>query len=81
MNVGFKISNRVDAEQPDRTFDLRQYLNFVWRNWMFIVPVTAFVFLIGVFRLVSATPLYTASTQILLAQRSEERRVGKECRL
>ena len=47
MNVGFRIPSKVDAEPAERLFDLRQYLNFVWRNWVFIVSVTAFVFLIG----------------------------------
>src|SRR5262249_53033118 len=68
MNVGFKIPTKIDTEPPERTLDLRQYLNFVWRNWMFIASVTAFVFLTGVIYLVRATPLYTASTQVLLEQ-------------
>jgi polysaccharide biosynthesis transport protein len=71
MNVGFRVPSRADTEPPERTFDLRQYLNFVWRNWMFIASVTAFVFLIAVINLVRATPLYTASTQVLL-ERSEQ---------
>ena len=66
MNVGFSIPNKVDTELPQRLFDLRQYLNFVWRNWLFIVSVTAFVFLIGVIQLLRATPLYTATTEVLL---------------
>jgi polysaccharide biosynthesis transport protein len=66
MNVGFRIPTNVDAEATERPIDLRQYLNFVWRNWMFIVSVTAFVFLIGVIYLLRATPLYMASTQVLL---------------
>jgi capsular exopolysaccharide synthesis family protein len=66
MNVGFRLPNKVDAESPERIFDPRQYLNFVWRNWVFIVSVTAFVFLMGVIHLVRATPLYTATTQVLL---------------
>jgi capsular exopolysaccharide synthesis family protein len=66
MNVGFKISNKVDSELPQNLFDLRHYLNFVWRNWLFIVSVTAFAFLIGVIQLLRATPLYTATTEVLL---------------
>src|SRR5262245_17494534 len=66
MNIGFRIPNKVDAESPQRIFDLRQYLNFVWRNWAFIVSVTTFVLLIGLIHLVRATPLYTATTQVLL---------------
>jgi polysaccharide biosynthesis transport protein len=66
MNVGFRIPNKVDTELPERTFDLRQYLNFVWRNWMFIASATAFALLIGVVYLARATPRYTSSTQVLL---------------
>ena len=66
MNVGFRIPNKVDASHLSALFDLRQYLNFVWRNWLFIVSVTAFVFLIGVIQLLRATPLYTATTEVLL---------------
>ena len=66
MNVGFRIPTNVDAEPLERTLDLRQYLNFVWRNWLFIVSVTAVAFVIGVVNLVRAVPLYTASTQVLL---------------
>jgi polysaccharide biosynthesis transport protein len=66
MNVGFRIPTNVDAEPVERTLDLRQYLNFVWRNWMFIASVTAVALLIGVVNLMRATPLYTASTQVLL---------------
>ena len=71
MNVGFRIPSKVDTAPPERTIDLRQYLNFVWRNWMFIASVTAFVFLMGVIYLVRATPLYTATTQVLLEQREK----------
>ncbi|MGB6751789.1 MAG: GumC family protein, partial [Xanthobacteraceae bacterium] len=66
MNVGFRIPTNLEAEQAERAFDLRQYLNFVWRNWLFIVAVTAVAFLIGIVNLVRAVPLYTASTQVLL---------------
>src|SRR5262245_28672558 len=66
MNIGFKLPNKVDTESSERTFDPRQYLNFGWRYWVFIVSVAAFVFLMGVLHLVRATPLYTATTQVLL---------------
>src|SRR6516162_2516165 len=66
MNVGLMIPNRV-AEQPrEEAIDLRQYLNFAWRNWLFIVSITAFALLVAVIYLVHATPLYTATTQVLL---------------
>jgi succinoglycan biosynthesis transport protein ExoP len=73
MNVGFKIPSTVVDTEPlrERTFDLRQYLNFLWRNWMFIVSVAALVFLMGLVHLVRAIPLYTASTQVLLERREQ----------
>ena len=72
MNVGFNIPGRVvDTESRERTFDLRRYLNFFWRNWMFIVSVTALALLMGMVYLVRATPLYTASTQVLLDRREQ----------
>jgi capsular exopolysaccharide synthesis family protein len=71
MNVGFKVPTGVDTEPPDRKFDLRQYLNFVWRHWTFIASVTALALLTGVINLMRATPLYTATTQVLL-ERAEK---------
>ena len=68
MNVGLRIPTKVDTEPLERALDLRQYLNFVWRNWMIIASVTAVAFFIGVAYLIHATPLYTASTQVLLEQ-------------
>jgi succinoglycan biosynthesis transport protein ExoP len=66
MNVGFKIPTGVDNEPTQRGFDIRKHLNFVWRHWMFIGAVVALSLLIGVIYLVRATPLYTATTQVLL---------------
>src|ERR1700751_1827871 len=66
MNVGFKIPSGVETEPAERSLDVRQYLHFVWRHWMFIASVTALMFLIGVVYLARATPLYTATAQVLL---------------
>jgi capsular exopolysaccharide synthesis family protein len=68
MNVGFRIPTSVDAAPLEHALDLRQYLNFVWRNWMFIASLVALAFLVGVINLLRATPLYTASTLVLLQQ-------------
>ena len=68
MNVGFTIPTKVDPKAAERPFDLHRYLNFVWRNWAFILSVTALMLVLGVVQLLRATPLYTASAQILLAQ-------------
>src|SRR5215475_9406488 len=68
MNIGYRISTGVNAEPVERKIDLRQYLNFVWRNWMFVASVTAFALLVGLTYLLRATPLYTAATQVLFEQ-------------
>src|SRR5947209_1064649 len=66
MNVGFKIPSRVETEPAERGFDLRQYVNFAWRHWVFITSVTGFALLIAVINLARTTPLYTATAQVLL---------------
>jgi len=66
MNVGFRIPSAVETEPAERMLDMRQYLHFVWRHWMFIASVTALVFVIGVVYLARTTPLYTATAQVLL---------------
>src|SRR4029077_4126993 len=66
MNVGFRIPTGVETEPAERSLDVRQYLHFVWRHWMFIASVTALVFVIGMVYLARTTPLYTATAQVLL---------------
>src|SRR5262245_35586259 len=71
MNVGFKIPTRIDTEPAARRFDLRQYLNFVWRHWMLIGTVAALALVVALIYLASAIPHYTAATQVLLEQREK----------
>jgi succinoglycan biosynthesis transport protein ExoP len=66
MNAGFRIPTSIETEPAERKFDLRQYLNFVWRHWMFLASVTALALLIAVINLARTTPLYTATAQVLL---------------
>src|SRR5438876_5501462 len=66
MNAGFRVPTSVETEPAEPKFDLRQYVNFLWRHWVFIASVTALVFVIAVVYLARATPLYTATTQVLL---------------
>jgi capsular exopolysaccharide synthesis family protein len=68
MNVRFKIPTTIDAEPIGRGFDPRVYLNFVWRHWMFIGAAVALALVMALIYLARATPLYTASTQVLLEQ-------------
>src|SRR5580700_4336569 len=77
MNVGFQLPVRSDTEPVQRRFDLREYVNFLWRQWAFIATVTAFALLVAFIYLVHAVPLYTATSQILLDPR-REKAVGAE---
>jgi succinoglycan biosynthesis transport protein ExoP len=67
MNVGFKIPTAVETGPEQRPgFDIYKYLNFVWRHWIFIGAIVALSLVMGVIYLARATPLYTATTQVLL---------------
>jgi polysaccharide biosynthesis transport protein len=72
MNVGFPIPERVSAEPAERGFDLRGYLNFLWRNWIFIGAFAALALVVALIYLARATPQYTASTQVLLELQREK---------
>src|SRR5262245_52882807 len=65
MNIGFK-TRVIDAEPAEKSIDLRAYLNFLWRHWMFIVAAAALALLVGIVYLARTTPMYTSTAQILL---------------
>jgi polysaccharide biosynthesis transport protein len=72
MNVGFKAPVTLGSESTGRSLDLRTYLNFLWRNWMFISAILALSLLVGVVYLIHATPLYTSTVQILIEPQQEK---------
>jgi len=47
-------------------FDPREALHFAWRQWKFILGVTAIAIILGAINVSRKTPLYTASAQMLL---------------
>ena len=49
-------------------FDLREALSFAWRQWKLIAAITAIAFVAGTAYLLHETPLYTATSQVLLEQ-------------
>jgi len=53
----------------EKTFDLRDALNFVWRQWRFVAAILAASVLVGIVVLLRATPIYTATAQVLLDPR------------
>ena len=68
----FRFPPESSTEPAERGFDLRKYLNFVWRHWMLIGAFTALALVVALIYLARATPLYTASTQVLLELQREK---------
>ena len=66
-----------EATESEQRFDLRELVSFVWRQWKFIASVVAVVFLIGIVSLMRQTPLYTATSLVLL-DRQKEKAAGAE---
>ncbi|MDO9411052.1 MAG: polysaccharide biosynthesis tyrosine autokinase [Pseudolabrys sp.] len=54
-----------------QSIDLRDILNFLWREWIFILTILVATIVIGAVMLMRQTPLYTASTEILLDSRRD----------
>src|SRR5215471_4741594 len=61
-----------DANEVVQGFDLRQILSFVLRRWKFIASVVGVTLLVGIVSLLRQTPLYTATSQVLLDPQSEK---------
>jgi len=61
----------MDAPPEERGFDLRDWINFVWRRWRLIAGIASLVLLLGALYLARQTPVYTAATQVLLDPRKE----------
>jgi succinoglycan biosynthesis transport protein ExoP len=72
MANGFINAGRLDAIEVEEGFDLRETLSFVWRQWKFIAAITIIVFLVGTVFLLRETPLYTATSQILLDRQRQK---------
>src|SRR5437016_4185753 len=70
-------TSTMDAGEAENHFDLREILSFVWRQWKFIAAIAGVVLLIGVIMLMRQTPLYTATSLVLL-DRQKEKAPGAE---
>src|SRR5438132_545304 len=60
------------AAAAEHRFDLRELLSFLWRQWKFIAILTAVVLTVGTTFLLRQTPLYTATSQVLLDRQREK---------
>src|SRR6266404_2595936 len=61
-----------DASEVRRGFDLTETLSFIWRQWKFIGAIAAITFLVGTILLLRETPLYTATSQVLVNPQQEK---------
>jgi exopolysaccharide transport family protein len=64
-----KFAGEAKAEHG---FDLRETINFVWRQWKFIAAVCGVTLLVAIVWLAKETPRYTATAQVLLDPRKEK---------
>lgn len=71
MPDGLTAADRAEIGQADQRFDLREAVSFLWRQWKFIAGVTAIVGVIGAALAMRQTPLYTATSQVLLERQHE----------
>jgi exopolysaccharide transport family protein len=69
LNRLTQLSHVEASQDEDGQFDLREAVNFAWRQWKFISAIVALAVLVGAVQLMRATPIYTASAQVLLDPR------------
>jgi polysaccharide biosynthesis transport protein len=62
----------LGKDEAERGFDLQEVLNFCWREWKFIAVVFTAVLVVGTVYTWRQTPLYTATSQVLLDPRKEK---------
>src|SRR5215470_8662825 len=70
-------TSKLETGEDEHRFDLREILSFAWRQWKFIAAVMGVVFLVGLVLLMRQTPLYTATSLVLL-DRQREKAPGAE---
>jgi polysaccharide biosynthesis transport protein len=61
-----------EAAEVEHGFDLRKALGFLWRQWKFIAAVTGIALLVGSVYMLTQTPLYTATCQVLVDWQREK---------
>jgi len=65
-------TSRIEMGKAEEQFDIREWLNFIWRQWKFVSVFTAIGMLVGAVVLVRSIPIYTASSQVLLDPRKSK---------
>lgn len=64
-------AERTEVALGEQSFDLREAMSFLWRQWKFIAAVTVVATVIGAVMTARQTPLYTATSQVLLERPRE----------
>lgn len=72
LNRLMSVQELETLSDEDRGFDIREAINFLWRQWKFIGGVALLLLLIAAIYILRQTPLYTASAQLLLDPRKEK---------
>ncbi|MEA2904179.1 MAG: polysaccharide biosynthesis transport protein [Alphaproteobacteria bacterium] len=70
-------TSKFETGEDEHRFDLREILSFAWRQWKFIAGVMGVVFVVGLVLLMRQTPVYTATSLVLL-DRQREKAPGAE---
>ena len=68
----FSPTSALQTTEGEHGFDLREILNFLWRQWKFIAAIAGATLLVAAVLLARETPRYTASAQVLLDPRKEK---------
>lgn len=71
MPDGLAPAERTELGPIEQRFDLREAVSFFWRQWRFIAAVSVLVLVIGTVLALRETPLYTATSQVLLERQRE----------
>src|SRR6185312_9775422 len=72
MPDGPMTAKRSTAGEGEQRFDLVETLSFIWRQWKFVLGITAVTVLVGTIFLLHETPFFTATCQVLLDRQREK---------
>jgi exopolysaccharide transport family protein len=71
-NIPQQFATTVDDGDASDAIDLRQVQDFFWRRWKLIAAAAATVMVLAFLLLLTITPRYTATAQVLLEPRKEK---------
>jgi uncharacterized protein involved in exopolysaccharide biosynthesis len=71
INTLLKRRRRPTAKVDQDAFDLRALQDFLWRRWTFLAAGAFICTMIAILILLTITPLYTSTAQVLLDPRKE----------